>query len=120
MFCEKKIMKRATLMNQKKLLNQEQLKDAIMGGVTLIDFNAPWCAPCQAQKPILDQLEREYHGKFSVMVLDVDEHRESAMAFGITSIPTLIIFKEGKEVERFIGLQNAKALSIVIDKALAG
>lgn len=107
-------------MNQEKRLNQEQLKDTIKSGVTLIDFNALWCAPCRAQKPILDQLEKEYHGKVSVMVLDVDEHRESAMAFGITSIPTLVIYKNGKEFERFIGLQNAEALSAAIDKALAG
>jgi thioredoxin 1 len=104
---------------QKNLSSQEQLKNAIKDGVTLIDFNAPWCAPCRAQKPILDQLERAYHGKLSIMVLDVDKHRESAMALGITSIPTLIIFKDGKEVERFIGLQNAKALSNLIDLALA-
>jgi thioredoxin 1 len=106
-------------MNQKKLLNQEQLKDAIKGGVTLVDFNAPWCAPCRTQKPILDQLEKAYHGKASVVDLNVDEHRESAMAFGIASIPTLIVFKNGKEVERFIGLQNAEVLSTAIDNALA-
>lgn len=79
----------------------------------------PWCAPCQAQKPILDQLAKAYHGKASVMDLNVDEHRESAMAFGITSIPTSIVFKDGREVERFIGLQNAEVLFDAIEKALA-
>ena len=53
------------------------------------------------------------------MDLNVDEHRESAMALGITSIPTLIIYKDGKEIERFIGLQNAEALSAAFDRTLA-
>jgi len=100
-------------------LDQRQLKNAIQRGVTLVDFNAPWCAPCRAQKPITDQLARQFHGKTSVMDLNVDEHRESAMAIGITSIPTLIIYKNGVEVERFIGLQNEEVLSAAIDKALA-
>ncbi len=106
-------------MNKNKSLKQQQIKNIIQKGVTLIDFNAPWCAPCRTQKPILDQLEREYHGKVSVMDLNVDEHRKSAMAFGIASIPTLIVFKNGKEFERFIGLQNAEVLSDAIEKALA-
>ena len=110
---------KSSAVNRKKSLYQRQLKNVIRRGVTLIDVNAPWCAPCRAQKPILDQLEREYHGKVSVMDLNVDEHRESAMAAGITSIPTLIIYKDGQEVERFIGLQNAEALSAAIDRTLA-
>ncbi len=105
-------------MKQKQPLNQRQLKNVIRSGVALIDFNAPWCAPCRVQKPILDQLANQYQGIVSIMELNVDEHRESAMAFGITSIPTLIIYKDGKEIERFIGLQNAEALSASIDKAL--
>jgi len=105
--------------NRKKSLNKRQLNNAIQKGVTLVDFNAPWCAPCRTQKPIIDQLARQYHGKAAVMNLDVDEHRESAMVVGITSIPTLIIYKDGQEVERFIGLQNAEVLSNAIEKALA-
>jgi len=105
--------------NREKLLNQRQIKNAIQIGVTLIDFNAPWCAPCRTQKPIIDQLARQYHGKALVMDLNVDEHRESAMASGIMSIPTIIIYKDGEEVERFIGLQNAEVLTAAIEKALA-
>jgi len=103
---------------QKKLLKQLQYKNTIQTGVTLVDFNAPWCAPCRAQKPIVDQLAKLYDGKASIIEMNVDGNQESAMELGITSIPTLIIYKNGVEIERFIGLQNAEALSDAIDKAL--
>ncbi len=105
-------------MKQKQPLNQRQLKNVIRSGVALIDFNAPWCAPCRVQKPILDHLANQYHGIVSIMELNVDEHRESAMAFGITSIPTLIIYKDGKEIERFVGLQSQDTLSKAIEDML--
>ncbi|MCK5192962.1 MAG: thioredoxin [Desulfobulbaceae bacterium] len=105
-------------MKQKQPLNQRQLKNVIRSGVALIDFNAPWCAPCRVQKPILDQLANQYHGIVSIMELNVDEHQESAMAFGITSIPTLIIFKDGKEIQRFVGLQSQDTLSKAIEDML--
>jgi len=105
-------------MKQKQPLNQRQLKNVIRSGVALIDFNAPWCAPCRVQKPILDQLANQYHGIVSIMELNVDQHRESAMAFGITSIPTLIIYKDGKEIERFVGLQSQDTLSKAIEDML--
>ena len=106
-------------MEQKKSLNQQQLKSTIQKGVTLVDFNAPWCAPCRAQKPIVDQLAKLYDGKASIIEMNVDGNQESAMELGITSIPTLIIYKNGEENERFIGLQSAEVLSDAIDKALA-
>ncbi len=105
-------------MKQKQPMNQRQLKNVIRSGVALIDFNAPWCAPCRVQKPILDQLANQYHGIVSIMELNVDEHQESAMAFGITSIPTLIIFKDGKEIQRFVGLQSQDTLSKAIEDML--
>ena len=106
-------------MDQKKSLNQQQFKNTIQTGVTLVDFNAPWCAPCQAQKPIVDQLTKLYNGKASIIEMNVDGNQESAMELGITSIPTLIIYKNGVEFKRFIGLQNTEVLSDAIDKALA-
>ena len=105
-------------MRQKKSLNQQQLKSTIQTGVTLVDFNAPWCAPCRAQKPIVDQLAKLYDGKALIIEMNVDGNQQSAMELGITSIPTLIIYKNGEENERFIGLQSAEVLSDAIDKAL--
>jgi len=105
--------------DQNKSLNHQQFRNTIQTGVTLVDFNAPWCAPCRAQKPIVDQLVKIYDGKASIMEMNVDGNQESAMKLGITSIPTLIIYKNGVEFERFIGLQNTEVLSDAIDKALA-
>ena len=85
----------------------------------MVDFNAQWCAPCRIQKPIVDQLAKLYDGKASILEINVDKNQKSAMELGITSIPTLIIYKNGVEFQRFIGLQNAKVLSDAIDKALA-
>jgi len=103
---------------QKKSLSRQQFKNTIQKGVSLVDFNAPWCAPCRAQKPIVDELAKLYGGKASIFEINVDGNQGSAMELGITSIPTLIIYKNGKEIERFIGLQNAEVLSHAIDKAL--
>lgn len=105
-------------MNQKNGSNRQQFKEMIRQGVSLIDFNAPWCAPCRAQKPIIDQLAEKYKGRVTVAELDVDENREAAMELGIASIPTLIIYKENVEVERFVGLQDEKTLSLSIENAL--
>ena len=106
-------------MGQEKSLNKQEFKNTIQTGVTLVDFNAPWCAPCRVQKPIVDQLAKLYDGKASIMEMNVDGNQQSAMELGITSIPTLIIYKNGVEIERFIGLQNTEVLSDAIDKALA-
>jgi len=64
--------------NQEKESNRQQFKEMIKQGVSLIDFNAPWCAPCRAQKPILDQLAEKYKGRVTVAELDVDENRKVA------------------------------------------
>jgi len=105
--------------DRNKPLSRQQFKKTIQIGVSLVDFNAPWCAPCIAQKPIVDQLAKLYAGKASVIEINVDGNQQSAMELGITSIPTLIIYKNGAEIERFIGLQKAEVLSEAIDKALA-
>ena len=71
----------------------------------LVDFWAEWCGPCKMIAPILNELAREYDGKLRITKLDVDENPATAMAYGVMSIPTLILFKDGKPVERIVGLQ---------------
>ena len=84
---------------------------SVAEGVTLVDFNASWCGPCRAQEPILRDLEKTYAGRATVTAIDIDAHQALAFALGIQSIPTLIIFKDGKEKKRFIGLQSGATLS---------
>ncbi|MER2598603.1 MAG: thioredoxin [Caldilineales bacterium] len=70
---------------------------------TLTDFWATWCGPCKMIAPILNELAVEYAGKLAIAKLDVDENPSTAMAYGVMSIPTLILFKDGKPVERIVG-----------------
>jgi thioredoxin 1 len=101
-----------------KLSTENDFQNTIMDGVALIDFNAPWCAPCRFQQPILKKLARQYEGRAIITEINVDENRQTAIRFGIQSIPTLILFKNGNEIRRFIGLQSGKALSRAIEKVL--
>ena len=71
----------------------------------LVDFWAIWCGPCRMVAPIVDELARENEGKLKVMKLDVDENQNTSMAYGVMSIPTLILFKDGKPVERIVGFR---------------
>ena len=71
----------------------------------LVDFWAIWCGPCRMVAPIVDELARENEGKLKVMKLDVDENQNTSMAYGVMSIPTLILFKDGKPVERIVGFK---------------
>lgn len=85
--------------------------DMIKDGVTLIDFWAPWCAPCMMQGPVIKKLAQELHGEAKVGKANVDIAPAVASELGIQSIPTLIIFKDGKERDRFIGVQSEAVLS---------
>ncbi|MDY6822702.1 MAG: thioredoxin [Thermodesulfobacteriota bacterium] len=105
-------------MSIKKLASKSELDNAINNGVTLVDFNASWCAPCRAQGPIIQRLADEFVGKAVIAETDVDENRESATAYKIQSIPTLVLFKDGSEVERFVGLQSQETLSNMIEKVV--
>ncbi len=71
----------------------------------LVDFWAVWCGPCQMMGPIIEELAKEVGDKYKVGKLNVDENRETASKYGIMSIPTLIIFKDGKAVKQFVGVQ---------------
>jgi thioredoxin 1 len=76
---------------------------AIAEGVTLVDFWAPWCGPCRMIAPIIEELAEEYNGRAKIAKVNTDEEQMTAVKFGIRSIPTLLIFKDGKPVDQVIG-----------------
>lgn len=82
----------------------------------LVDFWAEWCGPCQMMGPIIDELAEEVKDEYKVGKLNVDENRETAAKYGIMSIPTLIIFKDGKVVKQLVGVQSKEGLKIELKK----
>ena len=72
----------------------------------LVDFWAEWCMPCKMLAPTIDELATDYDGRVKVCKLDTDNARDSAMQFGISAIPTVILFKDGAPVKKFVGLQQ--------------
>lgn len=87
-------------------------------GVALVDFHATWCGPCQMQGPIVDDLAKEIGDKAKIVKVDVDQAPKTSEMFGIMSVPTLIIFKDGKAVETMTGLQNKESLRKKIEALL--
>lgn len=105
-------------MDATKILSAEDFENAIENGVSLVDFNAPWCAPCRMQGSIIQQLSEQFEGKALIAEMNIDENRETAVKMGIQSIPTLAFFKNGKEIQRFVGLQSQDTLSKTIEEML--
>ncbi|MEW8979544.1 MAG: thioredoxin [Symbiobacterium sp.] len=85
----------------------------------LVDFWAAWCGPCRMIAPLVDEIASDYEGRLKVGKLNVDENNELAARYGVMSIPTLLIFKNGQPVERIVGFQPKKELVAKIDQALS-
>lgn len=85
----------------------------------LVDFWAPWCGPCRQIGPVIEQLAGENAGSVKVVKLNVDEAPGSAQSYGVSSIPTLMVFKGGEVVDRFVGVQPKTRLQTAIDNAKA-
>lgn len=84
----------------------------------LVDFFATWCGPCKMMAPAIEKLAEEYEGKAVVGKLDVEESMDIAGRYGVMNIPTLIVFKNGEIVSKFVGLQNKNELKKALDAAL--
>jgi thioredoxin 1 len=91
-------------------LTKETFLNHVQSGVTLVDFWAPWCGPCKVQLPIVEELAGEMKGKATIAKVNVDNEPELASQFGIMSIPTLLLFKDGKVVDTMVGINQKHVL----------
>ncbi len=85
-------------------------------GLVLVDFWATWCGPCKMIAPVLEEMDAEMSDKVKIVKVDVDENQATASEFGIMSIPTLVLFKDGKPVDKAVGFQPKEALVQFVEK----
>ena len=84
----------------------------------LVDFSAPWCAPCKKLEPIVDEIASDYGGRLKVVKVNVDNAQGTAARFGILAVPTLMLFRDGQVKDQYGGILSKKALAALVDKVL--
>ena len=99
-------------------LDDSSFDAAVASGVVLVDFWATWCPPCRTQLPLVEKAADQLEGRAKVAKVNVDKGKKTAARFGVQSIPTLIVFKDGKEVKKFVGVTQPKDLVDAVDAAL--
>ena len=97
-------------------LTTDNFNEQIATGVVMVDFWATWCMPCKAMAPVIDEIASQTTGKVKVGKVDIDENKDLARQFGIQAIPTLIIFKDGKQVETLVGMQSKESIVQALSK----
>lgn len=97
-------------------LTKSEFEDFTKKGLVLIDFFAEWCMPCLMMAPMIDELSEKFKGKIKFGKVNVGDNQELAQRFNVSSIPNLILFKEGKPAERFVGSRSAEELQEKLNK----
>jgi thioredoxin 1 len=98
--------------------SDSEFTNTIKDGVYLVDFYADWCGPCRMLAPTIKKLANKYDGKAKIIKIDVDKNQDLARKYGITGIPDVRVFKNGKEVEKFVGLRSEADYQAGLNKAL--
>jgi len=88
------------------------------GGPVLVDFSATWCGPCKKLEPVVHEIAAEYGARLKVVKVDVDSAPGTAARFGVLSVPTLLLFREGQVRDQYVGVLSKKALADKVDKVL--
>ena len=101
-----------------KIVNEKSFDETIANGVVLVDFFATWCGPCRMVAPVLEELAEKYAGRMEIVKVDVDQSQSLAMRFGVQSIPTLLLFKNGALQETQIGFAGVPQIEAMINKYL--
>ena len=100
-------------------LTNDNFEATVKEGVTLVDFWAPWCGPCRMVAPIVDELAGEYEGKANICKVNTDECQDIAVKYGIRSIPSILFFKDGEQVDMIVGAVAKQAFEQKIDGLLS-
>ena len=101
-------------------VNDNNFKARVLdkNGVTVVDFFAPWCGPCRKMAEVLAQIADEYQGKINIYKLNTDENLETAKSMSISSLPSVLVYKNGEALERMVGLMPKSAIISNIEKHL--
>lgn len=98
-------------------IDEQNFEEMTKSGKTLVDFYADWCGPCKMLTPVLEEVATELKGKVVVAKLDIDKSQALASKFQVASVPTLILFKDGAEAGRLVGLRDAEAIKEFVESA---